>query len=87
MSETEFWRDCPITEVDPEIKHGRVVFKGTRFEVEEAIKDVLTNEELCGMSEDEAIAATLRSHPTIPGTEALRTVLAYESSREHLLVP
>jgi uncharacterized protein (DUF433 family) len=86
MKETEFWKDCPITEADPDVKHGRVVFKGTRFEVEEAIANVQANEELCGMSEEEAIRETLRQHKTIPGADALRAVLAYEAAREHLLV-
>ena len=87
MSEAEFWSDCPMTSVDPEVKHGRVVFVGTRMEVEDAIQDVLANEELGGLSQDEAIEETLRQHPSIPGAAALRTVLAYEASREHSLVP
>jgi uncharacterized protein (DUF433 family) len=87
MSETEFWRDCPITSVDPEVKHGRVVFAGTRMEVQDAIFDVLANEELGGLSKDQAIEETLRQHPTIPGAEALRAVIAYESAHEHSLVP
>jgi uncharacterized protein (DUF433 family) len=86
MSEIEFWQDCPITEADPEVKHGRVVFKGTRFEIEEAIANVQANEELCGMSEEEAINETLRQHKTIPGPDALRAVLAYEAAHKHLLV-
>jgi uncharacterized protein (DUF433 family) len=86
MSEGEFWRDCSLVAADPEVKHGRVVFQGTRFVVEDAIDDVHANQELCGMSEDEAIAATLRSHPTIPGAGALRAVLAYQAARGHMLV-
>ena len=87
MSETEFWKDCPITSADPDVKHGRVVFAGTRMEVEDAIQDVLANEELGGLSQDEAIRETLNQHPSIPSADALRMVLAYEASREHLLVP
>jgi uncharacterized protein (DUF433 family) len=86
MSETEFWRDCPETSADPEVKHGRVVFRGTRFEVEEAIANVQANQELCGMSEEEAIRETLRQHKTVPGADALRAVLAYEAAHQHLLV-
>ena len=87
MSETEFWRDCSVTSVHPEVKHGRVVFAGTRMVVEDAILDVLANEEVGGLSEDEAIKETLSQHPTIPGAEALRGVIAYQAAHEHLLVP
>ena len=85
--DTAFWKDCPLVSTDPEVRHGDAVFKGTRMPVEGAIEDVLANQELCGMSEDDAIRATLDSHPTIPGLDALRAVLAYEAARENLLTP
>jgi uncharacterized protein (DUF433 family) len=87
IMEASFWKDCPLIEVDPEVKHGRAVFKGTRFVVEEAIEDVQANQELGGLSEEEAIQETLKSHPTIPGADALRAVIAYEAAHEHLLAP
>ncbi len=87
MSETEFWKDCPITSADPEVKHGRVVFAGTRMEVEDAIADVEANEEIGGLSQNDAIEETLRQHPTIPGADALRAVIAYDADHSHLLTP
>jgi uncharacterized protein (DUF433 family) len=87
IEEIEFWKDCPITSVDPEVKHGRVVFAGTRMEVEDAIADVQANEDIGGMTEADAIQETLRQHPTIPGADALRAVLAYEAAHEHQLTP
>jgi uncharacterized protein (DUF433 family) len=77
------WSICPLVSIDPEIKHGAVVFKGTRFAIEDAIESVEAYQELDGLSEDQAIEETLKDHPTIPGAEALRTVLALEAAHEY----
>ena len=45
--------------------------------VEGAIESVLAYQELNGLSEDLAIEQTLRDHPSIPGADALRAVLAF----------
>jgi len=84
MSDAEFWKDCPLVKVDPEVRHGEPVFTGTRMPVEGAIESVLAYQELRGLPEDRAIEETLGDHPTIPGAEALRAVLDYESARERL---
>lgn len=81
------WEECPGVSIDDDIRHGDVVFAGTRQSVEQAIESVLAYEELSGLSEERAIEETLRDLRTIPGADALRTVLAFEASREHLLVP
>lgn len=84
---TQDWKGCPLVSIDPELRHGDAVFKGTRMPVVGAIEDVLANQELCGMSEEEAIRATMDSHPSIPGADALRAVIAYEAAHERLLTP
>jgi uncharacterized protein (DUF433 family) len=85
--EASIWKECPGVSVDPEVVHGEAVFAGTRVQVEGAIESVLAYEELDGLSEEQAIKATIDDFPTIPGAEALRTVLAFETSHEHSLVP
>ena len=57
------------------------------MEVEDAIADVQANEEIGGMTQDQAIQETLRQHPSIPGAAALRAVIAYAAARPHQLVP
>jgi uncharacterized protein (DUF433 family) len=86
MREAEFWKDCPLITTDSEVRHGEAVFTGTRMPVDGAIESVLAYEELRGLSEDRAIEATLGDHPTIPGAEALRAVLAYEATRDREFV-
>jgi hypothetical protein len=63
------------------------VFAGTRMPGEGAIESVLAYQELNGLSEDLAIEQTVRDHPTIPGADALRAVLACDAAPEHLLIP
>jgi uncharacterized protein (DUF433 family) len=87
MSEADFWRDCPLVSLDPEVRHGEAVFSGTRMPVEGAIESVLAYQELNGLSEDLAIQETIKDHPTIPSADALRAVLAFEAARQHLLIP
>jgi uncharacterized protein (DUF433 family) len=72
-----FWNDCPLVWADPETKHGAVVFKETRLEPETVIGAVDAYMELEGLSEDEAIEAAYKDHPTAPGKDAIRQVLAY----------
>jgi uncharacterized protein (DUF433 family) len=81
------WSDCPLVSIDEDVVHGTPVFSGTRMPVEDAIENYFAYRELQGMSDEEAVEATLDSFPTIPGAEALRAVLAYEQSHEHLLQP
>jgi uncharacterized protein (DUF433 family) len=85
--EDTFWDDCPLVTVDPEVVHGEPVFNGTRVPVETAIENYYAYRELQGMSDEEAVKATLESFPTIPGAEGLRAVLAYESTHDHQLQP
>jgi uncharacterized protein (DUF433 family) len=85
--EASIWKACRLVSVDPEVRHGEPVFAGTRMPVEGAIESVLAYQELNGLSEDLAIEQTVRDHPTIPGADALRTVLAFDAAHEHLLTP
>jgi uncharacterized protein (DUF433 family) len=77
------WKDCPLVSQDPEIVHGEAVFKGTRVPVETAIDNYYAYRELQGMSDEEALQATLESFPTIPGADALRAVLVHEARHNH----
>lgn len=81
------WKDCPLVSMDPEVVHGEVVFEGTRMSVEDAIENYYAYRELQGMSDEEAVEATLDSFRTIPGADALRAVIAYEAAHEHQLQP
>jgi uncharacterized protein (DUF433 family) len=81
------WKDCPLISIDPEVMHGAPVFTGTRMPVEDAIENYYAYRELDGLSEEEAVKATLESFRTIPGAEALRMVLAYKAAQEHQLQP
>jgi uncharacterized protein (DUF433 family) len=85
--EASIWKECPVVSVDDEVVHGEPVFKGTRMPVETAIENYYTYRELEGLSDERAVEETLNSFPTIPGVEALRTVLAFEASHERLLAP
>ena len=82
------WKDCPLVSIDPEVKHGAPVFKGTRLEVETVTDEVYAYMELRGQAEDRAIASALESFPTTPGgAAAIRDVLAYPEAHEHQLQP
>jgi uncharacterized protein (DUF433 family) len=85
--EPQDWQGCPLVSVDDELMHGEPVFTGTRMPVEDAIENYYAYRELEGMSDEDAVNALLHSFPTIPGPEALRAVLAYETAREHQLQP
>lgn len=79
------WRDCPFVSIDPEVMHGEPVFAGTRMPVEDAIENYYAYREVQGMSDEEAVRATLESFRTIPSADALRAVVAYEAAHEHQL--
>jgi uncharacterized protein (DUF433 family) len=82
------WKDCPLISVDPDVVHGAPVFKGTRLPVENVITSVYAYEELEGMTEEQAVAATLKSFPTTPGgADAIQEVLAYREAHEPQLAP
>jgi uncharacterized protein (DUF433 family) len=63
------WSHCPLVSIDNDVMHGEPAFKGTRIPVEDAIENYYAYRELEGMSDADAIKATLESFPTIPGAE------------------
>ncbi|MBV9295363.1 MAG: DUF433 domain-containing protein [Acidobacteriaceae bacterium] len=67
--EPQDWKHCPLVSIDPETVHGEPVFEGTRMPVEDAIENYYAYRELQGLSDEEAVKATLESFPTIPGAE------------------
>jgi uncharacterized protein (DUF433 family) len=80
----QFWDDCPLVSRDPEMVHGTPVLKGTRLPADTLVGSVESYEELSGMTEDQAIDATLEDFPSTPGgKDALRALLAYQESRLH----
>ena len=82
------WTNNPQIETDPDVVHGAPVFRGTRLPVDAALESYYAYREIEGLSDQEAVNATLESFPSIPnGAEGLRAVLAYESSHEHQLTP
>jgi uncharacterized protein (DUF433 family) len=87
MEPTLDWKDCSLVSIDPEVMHGVPVFDGTRMPVEDAIENYYAYREMDGLSDEDAVKAALDSFRTIPGAEALRTVLAYEAAHEHQLQP
>jgi uncharacterized protein (DUF433 family) len=62
-----FWDDCDLVHRDPEIVHGTPVLKGTRLPADTLVENVEAYIELRGMTEDQAIDATLKSFPDTPG--------------------
>jgi uncharacterized protein (DUF433 family) len=83
--EALLWSECPLIRIDPEVVHGEPVFKDTRMPVEIAIENYYAFIEIDGLSDEQAIEETLRCFPSIPGPDALRTVIAFESSHESQL--
>ncbi len=76
-----FWDDCELVSRDPEVVSGAPVLKGTRLPADTLVENVEAFEELEGMSEDQAISATLEAFPTTPGgMETIRTLLAYQAA-------
>lgn len=79
------WKGCPAVSFDDEVVHGEPVFSGTRLPVETAIENYYAYRDMEGLPDGEAIEQTLKSFPTIPSADALRTVLAFEACHEQLL--
>ena len=83
-----FWDACDLIGRDPEIVHGEPVLKGTRLPADILVSNVESFVELSGMTEEQAIEATLKSFPDTPaGADTLRKLLAYQESRLHQLIP
>ncbi len=87
MEEEINWKDCPLVSIDDDVMHGRPVFDVTRMPVEDSVESYYAYRGLEGLSDEDAIKATLESFGTIPGADALRSGLAYEASHEHMLQP
>lgn len=77
------WLGCDRLEVVDGKVSGAVVFKDHRLPVETIVENVDAFMELEGLSEEEAIAKTLESFPTVPdGADGIRAVLAYREAHE-----
>jgi|GEM_PF-5870026 len=81
------WTACAGVSVDPEVVHGAPVFAGTRLSVEDMIDNYYTSIERFGMSDREAVEEILESFPTMPGEDALRTILAFEAQHQPVFQP
>jgi uncharacterized protein (DUF433 family) len=85
---TNEWLGCDLLESVPGKVSGAVVFKDTRLPVENVVENVDAFMEIEGMSEPEAIDATLECFPSVPGgAEGIRAVLAYREAHDHQLQP
>ncbi len=88
-----FWDDCPIVGRDPQMVHGAPVVKNERGELTRLPADTLTGNvesfmEIDGMTEDQAIDATLECFPATPGgKDTLRKLLAYQESHLNQMQP
>lgn len=83
-----FWDDCDLVHRDSEIVHGAPVLKGTRLPADTLTGNVESFMELAGMTEDQAIDATLECFPGTPGgKETLRALLDYQEAHLHQLQP
>jgi len=81
-----FWDDCDLVSRDPEIVHGEPVMKGTRLPADTLVGNVEAFQDLQGMTEEQAIDATLQCFPDTPGgQETLRALLRYQEARLHQL--
>jgi uncharacterized protein (DUF433 family) len=80
--EVSSWSECPLISIDPEVVHGEPVFEGTRMPVQIAIDNYYAFLEIDGLSDEQAIAETLRCFPSIPSPDALRIVVAFEAAHE-----
>jgi uncharacterized protein (DUF433 family) len=78
-----FWDDCPLIERVPGKVSGAPVLKGTRLPADALVGNVESFIELEGMTEDQAIEATLECFPGTPGgAETIRALLTYQ--HDHL---
>jgi uncharacterized protein (DUF433 family) len=88
MQEDTFWDDCPLVERVPGKVSGAPVLKDTRLPADTLVGNVESFMELEGMTEEQAIDATLECFPDMPGgKDTLRTLLAYQESHLHQLQP
>jgi len=89
-----FWDDCLLTGRASGMRSGVSVMKDekgelTRLAVDDVVGNVEAFMELRGMSEDEAIEATLsQCYPETPGgAKTIRALLAYQADHLHQLQP
>lgn len=76
-----FWDDCPLIERVPGKVSGAPVLKGTRLPADTLVGNYESFIELKGMTEEQAIDATLESFLDTPGgKDTLRTLLAYQEA-------
>ena len=89
LSTDTFWDDCSLTGRDPEMVHGAPVMRSetgelTRLPVDTVVGSVEAYQELEGMTQDQAMDATLDDFPATPGgKDALRKLLAYQEAHLH----
>jgi uncharacterized protein (DUF433 family) len=77
----KFWDDCDLVRRDPEIVHGAPVLKGTRLSADTLTGNVESFMELEGMTEDQAMDATLDCFPGTPGgKDTLRKLMSYQET-------
>jgi uncharacterized protein (DUF433 family) len=83
-----FWDSCPLVQRNADTVSGAPVLVGTRIPADTLTENVEAHMELRHLSEDEAIAATLRSFPETPGGAAtIRKLLAYQEMHLRQLQP
>ncbi len=81
-----FWEGFPLVHSDPETRGGEPVLKGTRLTPDSLVENVEAFMELRGMSEPDAVQATLKQFPGVPGgAETIRQLLAYQETHTHEL--
>ena len=87
MENDDFWDDLQsLVGRDPEMRHGTPVLKDergelTRLSVDDVVGNVDAYMELEGMTEEQAIAATMEVFPHTPGgADTLRKLLAYQDA-------
>jgi hypothetical protein len=91
MEDDSFWDGLSsLVGRDPEVVHGSPVMKKmdengtvrlTRLPANALVENVECFMELSGMSQDEAIEATIEQFPSTPGgAESIRALLAYQAA-------
>ena len=76
-----FWDSCPLVQRKADTVSGTAVLVGTRIPADALVENVEAHMELRHLSEDQAIAATLKSFPQTPGGAAtIRELLAYQEA-------
>lgn len=75
------WLGCQLVEIVPGRVSGAPVFRNSRLPVSVVLENVDAFMEIDGLSEDQAIAATLDCFPSTPGgPDAIRAVLAFRNA-------